>query len=82
MSAGSAVWKTVKAHVPLIKFRKGIARPHTAPTSSEASSNAPKIGLSARGTGIDDMSLPKRYQRKQMTGLEMEVIERGGPDKF
>ena len=37
--------------------------------------SAPPIGSTVRGSGIDESSMPKRYQRKPLTSLEMEFIE-------
>jgi len=85
MASASNVWKTVKAHIPLIRFRKGATagRSHnSSPATPSAPSNAPAIGLTPRGTGIDESLLPKRYRRVPMSQVEIEVIERGGPDKL
>jgi len=68
----------VKPHIPLIKFRKGgRAASGTAPTGSSAA-----VGSTARGSGIDEQQLPPRYHRKPITQQEMEMIERGGPDRM
>jgi len=83
MSSVNKAWRVVKPHVPLIKFRKsgsGVsdgagARTHELPASSK-----PPIGMTPRGSGMDESQLPKRYHRKSMTASEMEMIERGGPD--
>lgn len=38
-------------------------------------SNAPPIGLTPRGSGIDYSDLPLKYQRKPISQEEMEYIE-------
>ncbi|RWS09650.1 28S ribosomal protein S36: mitochondrial-like isoform X1, partial [Dinothrombium tinctorium] len=80
----------VKPHIPLIKFRKGgmsnsqvgmvsvDTSAHHQPTSNPVQS-AP-IGSTPRGSGIEEEFLPPRYYRKPISLLEMEFIERGGPD--
>ncbi|RWS23662.1 28S ribosomal protein S36-like isoform X1 [Leptotrombidium deliense] len=100
----SQIWKAIKPHVPLIKFRKGgidksrglceLPLSSIYPVNAAANvlatsqaqhnptSNAPAIGYTPRGSGIDEEFLPPRYHRKQMSLLEMEIIERGGPDKL
>jgi len=79
------VWKVIKPHLPLIKFKKGgnvrtnvgMISSDVVNTSSTASSGPP-IGSTPRGSGIEEEFMPQRYQRKPITDLEMEIIERGG----
>lgn len=74
----SQVWKVIKPHLPLIKFKKGIVvKTHD---TKESVSSVKSIGSTVKGSGIDESLLPKRYQRKRMTALEMEIIERGGSE--
>ena len=43
--------------------------------SSSTTTSSPPIGSTPRGTGIDEEFMPKRYQRKPISDLEMEIIE-------
>ncbi|XP_013778780.1 28S ribosomal protein S36, mitochondrial-like isoform X1 [Limulus polyphemus] len=84
-------WKVVKPHLPRIKFRKGgrpdscvsglatEQNPTLAKSSSQPSSIRPST-LSVPGTGIEECELPQRYARQQISQLELEYIERGGPE--
>ncbi|CAG2103319.1 unnamed protein product [Medioppia subpectinata] len=75
------VWKVIKPHLPLIKFKRGGSVAKTGTDSVVSSSTSgPPIGSTPRGSGIEEELMPKRYQRKPITPLEMEMIERGGPE--
>ncbi|XP_017889071.1 28S ribosomal protein S36, mitochondrial [Ceratina calcarata] len=86
-------WKVVKPHVPMIKFRKGgISRATAAPGITSAASSAqpapsiPKPKTGATGPNvtvlptIDDLHLPKRFQRRAIDEKEIAYINRGGPE--
>ncbi|KAL8565291.1 hypothetical protein ACOMHN_001189 [Nucella lapillus] len=93
MAAAVRTLKTMRPHIPLIKFpvRGPAAELKPAESSaamksiSQASSPAASasvskpVGSTPRGSGIDDLNLPKKYQRKMIGLDEMEFIERGGP---
>eukprot|EP00745_Piridium_sociabile_P022926 TRINITY_DN35764_c0_g1_i1.p1 TRINITY_DN35764_c0_g1~~TRINITY_DN35764_c0_g1_i1.p1 ORF type:complete len:108 (-),score=19.32 TRINITY_DN35764_c0_g1_i1:605-901(-) len=97
MAAAVRTLKTVRPHIPLIKFRmrgdpapvasspavtsvSAVSSPSGNPSSSSSSAAGSKpVGSTARGSGIDDLDLPKKYQRKVIDVDEMEYIERGGP---
>ncbi|XP_074598380.1 alpha-ketoglutarate dehydrogenase component 4 [Brevipalpus obovatus] len=69
--------RAVKPHIPLIRFRKGDL------SKVSGKQSAPAIGskLSASSNVLaDDRLLPPIYRRKPLSGLEMEMIERGGQD--
>jgi len=78
------VWTVIKPHLPLIRFKKGGnvrttgAQVNESMVSSRTS--GPPIGVTPRGSGIEEELMPKRYERKPITPLEMEIIERGGPE--
>ncbi|XP_076305039.1 uncharacterized protein LOC143222423 [Tachypleus tridentatus] len=46
---------------------------------SQPSSVRPST-LSLPGTGIEESELPRRYARQEISQLELEYIERGGPE--
>ncbi|XP_076465732.1 alpha-ketoglutarate dehydrogenase component 4-like isoform X2 [Babylonia areolata] len=92
MAAAVRTLKTVRPHIPLIRFpARGPAleyKPDPSPagstvnqvSSTPASAAVSKpVGSTPRGSGIDDVNLPKKYQRKLIDVDEMEFIERGGP---
>lgn len=82
-------WKVVKPHVPMIKFRKGgITRATAGPAASSAQPgpSIPKPSTGATGPNvivlptIDDLHLPKRFQRRAIDEKEIAYINRGGPE--
>ncbi|KAG8197872.1 hypothetical protein JTE90_024271 [Oedothorax gibbosus] len=82
MSASARSWQVVKPHLPLIKFRYGKRENNQAmnPKQSSSLTNLGPQKLSQKGSGIDDTELPLKYFRKPLTQLEIETIERGGPE--
>ncbi|XP_054707402.1 alpha-ketoglutarate dehydrogenase component 4-like [Uloborus diversus] len=85
MSVGARSWQAVKPHIPLIKFRKG-GKDTGEAGNHKQSSQAQGLNLSSSkasshtGTIIDDTELPSRYFRKPLSQVEIETIERGGPE--
>ncbi|XP_011494260.1 PREDICTED: 28S ribosomal protein S36, mitochondrial [Ceratosolen solmsi marchali] len=83
-------WKVVQAHVPMIRFRKGVNNRVAAVVAKSAPSGSG--GVSANkpegATGpnvvvlpiIDDFQLPVRFQRRPIDTNEIEYINRGGPE--
>jgi len=88
--------KSLKPHVPMIKFRyggghSGMSAP-SSPTASAPSSRGPSSGgQSAPATPlkpntrvtlptIEDWQLPARYQRRPLDAVEIDYINRGGPE--
>ncbi|GIY44971.1 uncharacterized protein CDAR_267171 [Caerostris darwini] len=82
MSLSLRSWKVVKQHIPLIKFRKG--GNEIPGINQNQTSHSQSLGVSSsrsqKGSAIDDTELPARYSRKPMSQIEMEFIERGGPE--
>ncbi|XP_014468081.1 PREDICTED: 28S ribosomal protein S36, mitochondrial [Dinoponera quadriceps] len=85
----SQVWKVVKPHVPLIRFRKGgsnLAAGATAAPSTRPGPAPMRRSVGATGPGvtvlptIEDLYLPPRYQRQPIDDKEIEYINRGGPE--
>ncbi|KAI8792532.1 28S ribosomal protein S36, mitochondrial [Biomphalaria glabrata] len=82
-AAVKTVLKTVKPHVPLIKFP---ARTPNLPQSNtfegavikaENKSNSTN-SLASNRKAIDSAQLPFKYRRKPLTDEEIEIIEKGG----
>ncbi|XP_017799345.1 PREDICTED: 28S ribosomal protein S36, mitochondrial isoform X1 [Habropoda laboriosa] len=82
-------WKVVKAHVPMIKFRKGGTNRATAGTATPSAQPGPTMSQQRTGaTGpnvvilptIDDIHLPQRFQRRRIDEKEIAYINRGGPE--
>ncbi|CAK9805715.1 Alpha-ketoglutarate dehydrogenase component 4 [Anthophora quadrimaculata] len=82
-------WKVVKPHVPMIKFRKGGINRATAGTSTPSAQPGPTMSQQRTGaTGpnvvvlptIEDIHLPRRFQRRGIDEKEIAYINRGGPD--
>ncbi|GFY37317.1 histone-lysine N-methyltransferase SETMAR [Trichonephila inaurata madagascariensis] len=67
-------WNIVKPHIPLIKFRKGGKDVPGSQTLGVSPSRSQK------GLGIDESELPAKYSRKPVSQIEIEFIERGGPE--
>lgn len=59
----------VKAHIPLIRFRKG--GDSRLNSSTNVNANQPSV----KGSGLDESNTPIKYRRKTMSDLEMQVIE-------
>ncbi|XP_032679867.1 28S ribosomal protein S36, mitochondrial [Odontomachus brunneus] len=87
----SQVWKVIKPHVPMIRFRKGgsnlVAGATAAPSARSGPSQMKRsAGSGATGPGvtvlptIEDLYLPPRYQRLPLGDKEIEYINRGGPE--
>ncbi|KAH9513200.1 hypothetical protein Btru_034362 [Bulinus truncatus] len=88
--AAKTVLKTVKPHVPLIKFpqRNPVSQgsnsfqPVTSNTDNNkvtSGSNVNKVSISSiKGQTIDSCQLPLKYRRKTLTHEEIDIIERGG----
>ncbi|XP_021968636.1 28S ribosomal protein S36, mitochondrial [Folsomia candida] len=96
-SAVSQAFKSLKPHVPLIKFRKGSGTSHhvgqAGPTPSPVVAAAAARFPSAPATplkqneayqlpSIEDWQLPSRFQRRPLDEEEIAFINRGGPDKL
>jgi len=87
--------KTMKPHVPLIKFRKSSGNHAGSAPSSPAVATAPQRVVQsatpspARGKPnatiplpiIEDWELPQRYRRRPIDITEIEYINRGGRDQ-
>lgn len=93
MAASARAIRAVVPHVPKIKFPErnkadfsfkfvpsAVTSKGQKPSVPSTPSNAPPIGLTPRGSGIDYTDLPLKYQRKPISQEEMEYIERGGPE--
>ncbi|GFT73471.1 uncharacterized protein NPIL_349591 [Nephila pilipes] len=74
MSLSARSWQIVKPHIPLIKFRKGGKDVLGSQTLGVSPSRSQK------GSGIEESELPARYFRKPLSQIEIETIERGGPE--
>ncbi|GFX73602.1 uncharacterized protein TNCV_1263722 [Trichonephila clavipes] len=74
MSVSARSWNIVKPHIPLIKFRKGSKDVPGSKTLGVSPSRSQK------GSGIDESELPAKYSRKPLSQIEIEFIERGGPE--
>jgi len=87
--------KTLKPHVPMIKFRYGGVAGHSgmsAPSSPVTRGTQPSAGgRSAPATPakpnarvtlpiIEDWQLPSRYARRPLDPVEIDYINRGGPE--
>ncbi|GFT73470.1 uncharacterized protein NPIL_349592 [Nephila pilipes] len=81
MSLSARSWQIVKPHIPLIKFRKG---GKDVLGVNQISSGSQTLGVSPsrsqKGSGIEESELPARYFRKPLSQIEIETIERGGPE--
>ncbi|OQR68643.1 28S ribosomal protein S36 [Tropilaelaps mercedesae] len=74
------VLKALKPHIPLIKFRKG-GKPNEAALLSSGGATpgvSSSAGSSARGSGIEEDLMPKRYARLPLGEHEAELIMSGG----
>ncbi|KAL3866278.1 hypothetical protein ACJMK2_043586 [Sinanodonta woodiana] len=95
MASAARVVRTVKPHIPQIKFptrkadAKTFAQSAVTPvkvsmesTSSSTSQllKSKPVASAAKGSGIDYATLPARYHRKPISPEEMAYIERGGPE--
>ncbi|XP_055945728.1 alpha-ketoglutarate dehydrogenase component 4-like [Argiope bruennichi] len=78
-SASLRAWKVVKPHIPLIKFRKG-GKDISGMSPNQSTHLGVAPSRSQKGLGIDDTELPAKYSRKPLSPIEMEYIERGGPE--
>ncbi|GFR03558.1 uncharacterized protein TNCT_69192 [Trichonephila clavata] len=74
MSVSARSWNIVKPHIPLIKFRKGGKDVPGSQTLGVSPSRSQKK------SGIDESELPAKYSRKSLSQIEIEFIERGGPE--
>ncbi|XP_041360393.1 28S ribosomal protein S36, mitochondrial-like [Gigantopelta aegis] len=81
MAATSRVLRTMKPHIPLISFHpRQQAGKVTSSIPAAATSKSQPAKKSEKGSGLDFLQLPSRFQRKPLSQEEMEFIERGGPD--
>ncbi|KAK7116677.1 alpha-ketoglutarate dehydrogenase component 4-like [Littorina saxatilis] len=81
--------KTVRPHIPMIKFPprgkvpaynpSASSTPATTAAPSTAAAQSKAVGSTPRGSGIDELALPQKYLRRAIDPEEMEYIERGGP---
>lgn len=74
--AARQTFQTVKPHIPLIRFRKG----GLDKTAGVSGLNSPSSSSAPSKNTIDESQLPLKYQRKPLGSLEIEIIQRGGPD--
>ncbi|CAL8087794.1 unnamed protein product [Orchesella dallaii] len=88
--------KSLKPHSPMIKFRYGGAAGHSrmsAPPSPVVTAGGPPRAAPASTPTspskpnattalpiIEDWQLPRRYQRRPLDPVEIEYINRGGPE--
>ena len=67
---------SIKPHVPLIKFRKGLA-----PTVEANSGLTPEVitmGNTANGGSLEWWEVPNKFKREVIDELECEAINMGG----
>jgi len=88
--------KSLKPHVPMIKFRYGVAAHSgmsapSSPAALQSRGAQPSGGRSAPATPskpnarvtlpiIEDWQLPARYHRRPLDPVEIDYINRGGPE--
>ncbi|KAF2354740.1 Ribosomal protein S36 mitochondrial [Trinorchestia longiramus] len=86
-SGTSAFWKTVRPHVPLIRFRKGGslvqelvrgAAPASAPLPGDVPPRAPPPAGSSSPGVLEEWQVPPRFQRADLTQEEIDCINSGG----
>ncbi|KAL1462525.1 hypothetical protein WDU94_014354 [Cyamophila willieti] len=69
---------TVKAHVPMIKFR-GSKLPQSGSSHHSAESQtSSKASSSSQRPTIEDFQLPQRYRRARLDEAEINAINSGG----
>jgi len=86
LNTGTQVLKSMKPHLPMIKFRAGSGGVHavTGPSSvgstSSPTSIAKKqpIGSTSSSGTLEDWQLPFRYRRRPISEEEVAYINRGG----
>lgn len=68
---------TIKAHVPMIKFR-GSKLPASGGHHATESQSSSKASSSGQRPIIEDFQLPKRYRRALLDEAEINAINSGG----
>lgn len=89
-SAASRMFKTVKPHIPMIKFRKGSLMPKISlPETTLAPAAAPAPAKSSQAKEFQPTSVnlewwqtPLKFKRRDVGDLEMDAINSGGADKL
>ncbi|XP_018018943.1 uncharacterized protein LOC108675437 [Hyalella azteca] len=77
----SALWKTVRPHVPLIRFRKGgsvaqeLVRGALPVATAADTKTAP---VTAAAAVLEDWQMPLRFRRKELSQDEIDCINSGG----
>lgn len=88
-STASKIFQTVKAHVPMIKFRKGSLVPKPAPNVIEAT---PKVAMASTPSApakwnpdqvvnLEWWQTPDKFKRRSVDELEIDLINSGGADR-
>ena len=90
-STTSKIFKTVKAHVPMIKFRQGSMLPKPDPVIVEASSpttasvaapsSQPHQWIPNQSINLEWWQTPQKFKRRNVDDLEIDIINSGGADQ-
>jgi len=94
-AAVAQAFKSMKPHVPLIRFRKGSGGSSHAVAGHSVPSSAPAMmggGAMRNATPlkpnqayqlpvIEDWQLPARFRRRELDQDEIDFINRGGPEE-
>lgn len=90
--AAARIFKAVKAHVPMIKFRKGSLIPKSAPVLPE-STVAPAMPVANPASSgskqwdpeqvvqLEWWQTPDKFKRRNLEELECDLINSGGADR-
>ncbi|KAJ6220834.1 hypothetical protein RDWZM_006646 [Blomia tropicalis] len=73
----SRTWKIIKPHVPMITFKKGGRTNQMTSTAASKSNMVSKVAVHV-STIKDESMLPKKYIRKPIDQIEMQIVELGG----
>ena len=90
-STASKIFKTVKAHVPMIKFRERSMLPKPDPVIGEASSptiasvavpsSQPHQWIPNQSINLEWWQTPQKFKRRNVDDLEIDIINSGGADQ-
>ena len=71
---------TVKPHIPLIKFRKGLSEetPVTAGVASSVPGLAGSVAAPVAGGSLEWWEVPAKFRREAIDEMECEAINNGG----
>ncbi|MPC31435.1 28S ribosomal protein S36, mitochondrial-like [Portunus trituberculatus] len=80
-SVPKLVWRVVKPHIPLIRFRKGspLELVHGSQEQSAVAGKTAVGGVTQAPKVLEEWEVPYKYRRPLITEEEIEYINRGGP---